>query len=77
MVYFPGRRKTNCPSNTWQVQRISLNLIGGIHFIIQVVNDEMTEDFKHAMIDSIVISAEDKYGHHLNKEYDWMDDYMV
>ena len=37
----------------------------------------MTEDFKHAMIDSIVVSAEDKYGHHLNKNYDWMDDYMV
>ena len=37
----------------------------------------MTEEFKHAMIDSIVVSAEDKYGHHRNKDYDWMDDYMI
>ena len=29
------------------------------------------------MIDSIVVSAEDKYGHHKNKDYDWMDDYMI
>ena len=46
-------------------------------FFVQLSKNEMTEDFKHAMIDSIVISAEDKYGHHLNKNYDWMDDYMV
>ena len=29
------------------------------------------------MIDSMVIAAEDENGHHLNKNYDWMDDYMI
>ena len=29
------------------------------------------------MIDSIVIAAEDKNGYHLNKNYDWMGDYMI
>ena len=47
------------------------------YYFYQLSENEMTEDFKHAMIDSIVISAEDKYGHHLNKNYDWMDDFMI
>ena len=43
--------------------------------LFQLLANEMTEDIKHAVIDSLF--TKDQYGHHLDKNYDWMDDYMV
>ena len=40
--------------------------------------DLSDEAFKHELINAMLMSPSiDKYNHHLNKNYDWMDDYMI
>ena len=40
--------------------------------------DLSDEAFKHELINSMLMSpSKDKFNHHLNKNYDWMDDYMI
>ena len=40
--------------------------------------DLSDEAFKHELINAMLMSpSKDKYNHHLNKNYDWMDDYMI
>ena len=46
---------------------------------IKLADGDLTDNaFKHELINAMLMSpSKDKYNHHLNKNYDWMDDYMI
>ena len=52
------------------------------HFVdnfFKLADGDLSDDaFKNELINSMLMSpSKDKYNHHLNKNYDWMDDYMI
>ena len=47
--------------------------------LFKLADGDLSDDaFKNELINSMLMSpSKDKFNHHLNKNYDWMDDYMI